>query len=181
MSTRKPKLSAELIPSIQDRILVLRGQKVMVDADLAALYGVPTKRLNEQVKRNRERFPEDFLFQLGPAEKAEVVASCVHRGNLRFSPTLPYAFTEHGSLMAASVLNTPRAIEVSVFVVRAFVLLREVVLNHRAHYSELAAKLEALEGKVGDHDESVRALVNALRTLMDQPQPRKRRIGFGER
>ncbi|MBK8725465.1 MAG: ORF6N domain-containing protein [Holophagaceae bacterium] len=181
MPTVKPTLPADLITRIQDRILVLRGKRVMVDADLASLYGVPTKRLNEQVKRNRERFPEDFLFQLSVEEKLEVVANCDHLGNLRFSPTLPYAFTEHGALMAASVLNTPRAIEVSVFVVRAFVLLREVVLHHRSHYAELAAKLEALEGKVGSHDEAIKALVDALRTFIDPPQPKKRKIGFSER
>jgi len=94
------------------------GQKVILDADLAKLYGVTTKRLNQQVKRNRERFPEDFMFQLTTEEKAEVVANCDHLSRLKFSPASPYAFTEHGAVMAASVLNTPRAIEVSIFVVR---------------------------------------------------------------
>jgi hypothetical protein len=95
---------------IAQQILVIRDQKVMLDADLAALYGVPTKRLNQQVKRNAERFPEDFMFQLSRSERDEVVANCDHLRQLRFSPTMPFAFTEHGALMAASVLNSPRAV-----------------------------------------------------------------------
>lgn len=99
---------------IERRILIVRGQKVMLDADLAELYGVTTKRLNEQVKRNRGRFPRDFMFQLATQEKTEVVANCDHLQRLKFSPVLPYAFTEHGAIMVASILNTTRAIEVSV-------------------------------------------------------------------
>jgi hypothetical protein len=91
----------------------MRGQKVMIDADLAALYDVPTKRLNQQIKRNAERFPKDFVFQLSRAERDEVVANCDHLWRLKFSPTMPFVFTEHGALMAAFVLNTPRAVEVS--------------------------------------------------------------------
>ena len=116
----------------------------MLDADLAQLYGVSTKRLNEQVKRNRDRFPEDFMFQLNAAEKTEVVAKCDHLAKLKFSRTHPYAFTEHGAIMLAAVLNTPRAIEVSVFVVRAFVKLREILTTHKA----LAHKLAELESKI---------------------------------
>ena len=118
-----------LIPvcTIQQRILLIRGEKIIVDADLALFYGVPTKRLNEQVKRNKERFPEDFMFQLTATEKAEVVANCDHLSKLKYSPSLPYAFTEHGALMVASVLNSPRAVEMSVFIVRAFVQLRQVI------------------------------------------------------
>ena len=97
---------------IQQSILLIRGKRVMLDADLAQLYGVSTKRLNEQVKRNRDRFPEDFMFQLTVAEKTEVVAKCDHLAKLKYSPTHPYAFTEHGAIMLAAVLNTPRAIEV---------------------------------------------------------------------
>ena len=96
---------------IARQILVIRGQKVVIDADLAALYGVPTKRLNEQIKRNPGRFPADFVFQLSRVERDEVVANCDHLQRLKFSPTMPFAFTEHGALMAASVLNTPRAVE----------------------------------------------------------------------
>src|SRR5437868_4162950 len=94
------------IPAVQGRILLLRGQRIILDADLATLYGVPTKRLNEQVRRNAERFPDDFMFRLTRAEKLEVVANCDHLQSLKFSPQLPYAFTEHGAIMAATVLNS---------------------------------------------------------------------------
>ncbi|RQO63580.1 hypothetical protein DBR47_03380 [Paucibacter sp. KBW04] len=119
-----------LLPRIEGRILILRGHKVMIDADLAALYGVPTRRLNEQVKRNRDRFPGDFMFQLDAAEKAEVVANCDHLSKLKFSKTLPYAFTEHGAIQAANVLASPQAVEMGIYVVRAFVRLRELAGVH---------------------------------------------------
>src|SRR3970040_1264518 len=106
--------------SVERRILSIRGQRVMLDADLAVLYGVSTRVLNQAVKRNRERFPEDFMFRLTVAEKAEVITNCDHLRPLRFSPALPYAFTEHGAIMLASVLNTPIAVQASVQVVRAF-------------------------------------------------------------
>ena len=102
------------VERVEKTILLVRGQKVILDADLAELYGVSTKRLNEQVKRNRKRFPEDFMFQLAAAEKSEVVANCDHLSRLKFSRTLPHAFTEHGAIMVASVLNTPGAIEVKI-------------------------------------------------------------------
>jgi len=161
---------------IEQRILLIRGQRVMLDADLAGLYGTTTKRLNEQVKRNRGRFPEDFMFQLTKKEKAEVVAICDHLAKLKFSPVLPNAFTEHGAIMVASVLNTKRAIQVSVFVVRAFVKLREMLSTHK----ELAHKLAELERKLQNHDESIRSLVVAIRQLMAPPEsePPKKRIGF---
>ena len=103
----------------------------MIDADLAKLYGVATKRLNEQIRRNRDRFPNDFMFRLTAREKSEVVANCDHLSQLKFSTVLPYAFTEHGAIMAASVLNTRRAIDASIFVVRAFVKLREMLATHK--------------------------------------------------
>jgi hypothetical protein len=161
---------------IEQRILLIRGQRVMLDADLAGLYGTTTKRLNEQVKRNADRFPEDFMFQLTKKEKAEVVAICDHLAKLKFSPVLPNAFTEHGAIMVASVLNTKHAIQVSLFVVRAFVKLREMLSTHK----ELAHKLAALERKLQNHDKSIRSLVTAIRQLMasPEPEPPKRRIGF---
>ena len=121
----------------------------MLDADLAELYGVTTKRLNEQVKRNRNRFPKDFIFL--SKEKAEVVANCDHLKRLKFSPTLPYAFTEHGTVMLASVLNSRRAIEVSIHVVRVFVRIREMLSTHK----EVSRKLSELEKKVEGHDEHI--------------------------
>lgn len=160
------------------RILFLRGQKVLVDADLAQLYGVSTKRLNQQTRRNAERFPADFVFELTPQEKAEVVANCNHLAKLRFSAALPLAFTEHGALMAASVLNTPRAVEMSLYVVRAFVRLREVLATHKA----LARKLAELERAVATLDERTdarfRETFNAIRALMTQPEPKRRPSGF---
>lgn len=163
------------VGSIQQRILLVRGVKVIIDADLAEFYGVPTRRLNEQVKRNRERFPEDFMFQLTADEKIEVIANCDHLEKLKFSKALPFAFTEHGAIMAAAVLNSPRAVDVSVFVVRAFVQLREVISGHR----ELARRIAELEGKLSDHDEQILALVEAIKQLMDpKPLPKTRSIGF---
>lgn len=115
---------------IASKILNIRGLKVMIDADLAELYGVPTKRLNEQVKRNPRRFPDDFMFQLTEEEKQEVVANCDHLNKLKFSKALPFAFTEHGAIQAANVLNSPQAAEVGVYVVRAFVRLRELLASN---------------------------------------------------
>jgi hypothetical protein len=157
---------------IEKKILLIRGQKVMLDADLSDLYGVETKRLNEQVRRNKERFPEDFMFQLSAQEKMEVVANCDHLSKIKFSPNLPYAFTEHGAIMAASVLNTPLAVEVSVQVVRAFVKLREMIASHK----DLAKKLEDLEQK---YDSQFKLVFDAIRQLMTPPEPKKKRpIGF---
>jgi hypothetical protein len=118
------------VPSIERRILSIRGQRVMLDADLAVLDGVSTRVLNQAVKRNRERFPQDFVFRLTEAEKADVITDCDHLRRLRFSPSLPYAFSEHGVIMLASVLNTPIAVQASVQVVRAFVRLREMLTTH---------------------------------------------------
>ena len=151
----------------------------MIDADLATLYGVPTKRLNEQVKRNARRFPADFVFQLSRTERDEVVANCDHLQKIRFSPTMPFAFTEHGALMAASVLNTSRAVEVSLYIVRAFVELREAITTHK----ELAKRLDELETrlerKLAGHDHAIAGILEAIRQLMAPPEPtNKRRIGF---
>ena len=162
------------VEQIESRIFVIRGQKVMLDADLAELYGVETKRLNEQVSRNRERFPEDFMFQLTAEEFANLKSQFATSswGGRR---KLPYVFTEHGAIMAASVLNSPRAIEISVHVVRAFVRLRELVAGNK----ELAQKLNQLERKVGAHDRAIAELINAIRQLMTPVDPKKKRpIGF---
>jgi len=172
-----PERTAAPLPvaAIQRRILRLRGERAILDVDLSAVYGVSTRRLNEQVKRNRSRFPTDFAFQLTPSEKREVVAICDHLPRLKFSRSLPWAFTEHGAIMAATVLNSRRAVEMSVFVVRAFVALRRVVAEH----PELAAKLDRIERRLGDHDRQILALVRALRRLIaPAPVPRKRQIGF---
>jgi hypothetical protein len=164
-----------IIPeTVARQILLLRGQRVMLDADLAELYGVTTKRLNEQVKRNIERFPDDFMFQLNAGEKAEVVANCDHLDKLKFSPSLPYAFTEHGALMLGNVLKSSRAVEVSLLVVRAFVQIREMLSAHK----DIAAKVDQLERKLSSHDQAIAGLIDAIRQLMNPPAPARRGIGF---
>ncbi|HYK39498.1 MAG TPA: ORF6N domain-containing protein [Candidatus Eremiobacteraceae bacterium] len=162
------------IERIESLIFLIRGHKVMIDADLAELYGVTTKRLNEQVKRNKGRFPRDFMFQLTAKEKAEVVANCDHLQKLKFSSALPYAFTEHGAVMLASVLNSPVAVEASIQVVRAFVKLREILGTHR----KLAVKLMELESRMQGHDDDITALFEAIRQLMEPSDKPARRIGF---
>lgn len=154
---------------------MIRGVKVIIDTDLAEAYGVPTRRLNEQVRRNQDRFPDDFMFHLTVEEKAWVIANCDHLEKLKFSKVLPFAFTEHGAIMAASILNSPKAIEVSVLVVRAFVQLREIIVGHR----ELAQKILELEQKMGNHDEQIMVIFEAIKQLMDsKPSLKTRRIGF---
>jgi hypothetical protein len=177
---------AQLLPleAITQRIVVLREQKVLIDSDLAALYGVETRRLNEQVRRNRARFPEDFIFEL-TAEEFTNLKSQFATSSWGGRRKLPMAFTEHGAIMAATVLNTSRAVEVSVYVVRAFVRLRELVSSHR----ELAKRLDELEDKTEalamSHDtfsrntrNQLKQVFDALRELMTPPEPTKRPIGF---
>lgn len=167
------KNDRSIIPAerIERTILFIRGEKVMLDADLAVLYGVTTKRLNEQVKRNRDRFPEDFMFQLTEKEKAEVVAICDHLQKLKFSSNLPYAFTEHGAIMLASVLNSPIAVQASIQVVRVFVRLRQMLASN----AELSRKLAAIEKK---YDYQFKVVFDAIRQLMATPEPREKKIGF---
>jgi len=162
---------------IEPLILPFRGQKVIIDRDLAQIYGVKTSRLNEQVKRNKERFPEDFVFQLTREEAKIWIRSrsqfaTLKRGqNIKY---LPYAFTEHGAIMAANVINSPLAIQMSVFVVRAFIRLREMVSTHR----ELSRRLAELEKRIASHDESIRTLFQAIRQLMASPEKQPKKIGF---
>jgi hypothetical protein len=167
-------VNAVLLPQeLAGRIQVIRGQRVLLDADLAQLYEVETKRFNEQIRRNPARFPPDFMFSLTPQEfaglRSQIATS--NRGGRRY---LPMVFTEHGAIMAASVLNSERAVEMSVFVVRAFVQLREVLARDHA----LADKLEALEKRVTQHDQSLSDLIEAIRALMAQPKSANRPIGF---
>jgi hypothetical protein len=159
---------------IESMILAIRGLRVMLDAELAKIYGVTTKQLNQQFKRNQERFPQDFAFPLTNKEVAEMRSQIVtsSRRNLRRAPV---AFTEHGAIMLASVLNSPLAIEASVRVVRAFVGMREQL----AANNELAQKLGELEGRVTGHDEAIQNLFEAIRQLIEPPLSENRRqIGF---
>jgi hypothetical protein len=163
------------VGKIQQRILLIRGEKVIVDADLAEFYGVPTKVLNQAVRRNMDRFPADFMLQLNKNEKLEVVTNCDHLNKLKYSPVNPLVFTEHKALMAASILNSARAVEVSLFIVRAFVALRRAISEHK----ELARKIAQLERKLADHDDHIIAIIQAIKELSGpQPVPKKRRIGF---
>jgi hypothetical protein len=164
-----------LVPqAVANRILQLRGQRVMLDADLAELYGVETRALNQAVKRNPDRFPEDFMFQLKAEEKVEVVTNCDHLAQLKYSPSLPYAFTEHGALMLGNVLKSSRAVEVSLLVVRAFVQIREMLSTHK----DIAAKLDQMERKLSSHDQAIAGLIDAIRQLMTPPALSRRGIGF---
>ena len=157
-------------------ILVLRGHRVILDVELATLYGVTTKRLNEQVKRNADRFPEDFMFRLTRAETLALNRSQIATGSQKHrDPRFPpFAFTEHGAIMAATILNSARAVEMSVFVVRAFVRLREILASN----STLARKLDELERKYKHHDEAITAILSAIRELTHPPATRRRGIGF---
>lgn len=162
---------------IKNRILIIRSHRVILDTDLALLYDVTTKRLNEQVKRNHERFPGDFMFQLSSEEKQEVVANCDHLKNLKFSRTNPYAFTEHGAIMAASVLNSPQAIEASILIVRTFVKIRQMIASHK----ELNTKILQVERKLQDHDGAIRSLILTIDELMEEKVSKKiRQIGFSQ-
>lgn len=170
------KSKALIVPDeiVVSKILLIREKKVMIDKDLAELYNVTTKRLNEQVKRNIKRFPEDFMFQLTQEEKDEVVANCDHLKTLKYSPNLPYAFTEHGAVMLASVLNSERAIEVNIQIIRVFNLMREALLN----YKDILLKLEQIEKKVTAHDQNIQVIFAALKKLLNPPNPPRELIGF---
>jgi hypothetical protein len=165
------------VDNIARSILILRGQKVLVDAELAKLYGVATRRLNEQVRRNRSRFPADFLFEL-TAEEFANLKSHFATSSWGGRRKLPFAFTEHGAIQVATILNSPRAIEMSVCVVRAFVKLRELLLSNK----DLARKLAELERSLITLDlktqRQFREVYEAIRALMDTPKPRQRPIGF---
>ncbi len=165
------------VAQIESRIFLIRGQKVMLDSDLAKLYGVENRALNQAVKRNVERFPEDFMFQLTSEEheslRSQFVTLKTGRGQHR--KYLPYVFTEHGALMLGNVLKSEQAIEMSLMVVRTFVRMRELVAGNK----ELAQKLAQLERKVGAHDKAIAEIINAIRQLMAPEEPKKKRpIGF---
>jgi hypothetical protein len=181
MATKKTRAlarrpAAPRIASIERNIYFFRGEKVMLDADLARLYRVPTFRLNEQVKRNRSRFPKDFMFQLTAQEASiltsQIAISSSSHGGRRHRP---YAFTEQGVAMLSSVLKSDRAVQVNIAIMRAFVKLREILDTHQ----ELAQRLEELEGKFQQHDAQIQEVFDAIRALLvPAPDPGRRRIGF---
>jgi|SRR5579859_3388798 len=160
---------------VDSKILTLRGQRVILDSDLAQLYDVEVRHLNQQVKRNAKRFPQDFRFQLSAHElkllRSQNVISTSTHGGARY---LPYAFTEHGVVMAATVLNSERAIEMSIFLVQAFVRMRRALSTNR----QVLAKLAEVERRLESHDSDIQALMEAIRELIDPPAPPRRQIGF---
>lgn len=159
---------------VDSRILEVRNEKVMIDADLAEVYGVTTKALNQAVKRNQDRFPEDFVFRLTEPEWESLRSQIVTTKGRGGRRTPPWAFTEHGAIMAATVLNSPQAVEMSVFVVRAFIRLRQFARGH----ADITKRLAALERKVAGHDEDLKQMFEALRALIAPPEKPKRGIGF---
>jgi hypothetical protein len=159
---------------IERKILLIRGQKVMLSTHLAKLYAVETRALNQAVKRNINRFPEDFMFQLNNSEAEQLVSQNVIPHKKYFGGSLPYAFTEQGVAMLSSVLNSERAIHVNIAIMRAFVKLREILSINK----ELAHKLAQLERKIEKHDEEIKLIFDAIRQLMTPPEPKRRRIGF---
>jgi len=169
MDNFKDDLTTETVASL---IYIVRNHRVMLDSDLAELYGVPTRVFNQAVKRNKERFPADFMFQLTDGEydslRSQIVISN-QRGGRRY---LPYAFTEHGAIMAATILNSQRAIEMSVFVVRAFVQLRDLLSSHK----QLSSRLDDLERKPASHDRDITMIINAIRNLITPPSQKKRQL-----
>ena len=170
-----PNTRRQSVLPIESRITIMGHQRVILDTALAEIYGVPVKRLNQQVNRNRSRFPADFMFQLKPREfsslRLQFATSKKGRGGRR---SLPYAFTEHGAIMAATVLNSQQAVEMSVFVVRAFVRLRAILASNK----ELAARIEALEKNLSTHDASIHEIVRLIKRLMEPPRTRRCKIGF---
>lgn len=176
MQSKRPGHSkhyhSQTVLKAERRILLIRGYRVMLDTDLAELYGVPTKRLNQQVRRNRRRFPSDFMFQLGPAEarslRSQIAASKPGRGGRRYRPLV---FTEQGVAMLSSVLNSEKAVQVNIAIMRAFLKLREILASHQA----LARRLQELERK---YDRQFKVVFDAIRDLMAPREPPPRRIGF---
>ena len=164
------------IEKIAEKIYLIRGQKVMLDRDLAELYNVSTKALNQAVKRNLNRFPSDFMFKLTATEKDEVVTICDHLKTLKYSPQLPYVFTEQGVAMLSSVLKSKRAVQINIMIMRAFVKIRELLATHK----QVAAKIEQIDKKLLDHDKQLLSIYKVLKQLIDKPKQKikKNKIGF---
>jgi len=176
---------ANKLAQIQKRIFIIREKKVMLDSDLALLYEVEAKRLNEAVKRNIKRFPNDFMFRFTKNEFAELVANCDHLQSLKFRSTLPYVFTEQGVAMLVAVLNSQKAIDVNIQIMRAFVKLRHYVLAKSGTNEQIAelrkmlmVYMENTDYKISKHDKAIEKIIIALNNLIEKP-PMTKRIGFG--
>lgn len=163
------------IEAITEKIFEIRGQKVMIDTDLAKLYGVPTKRLNEAVKRNSKRFPSDLMFQLSAPEWNELVAYCDRFTNMKHSSVLPHAFTETGVAMLSSVLNSETAIQINLQIIRAFIRLRRMLIDHDA----LRHAIEGLERRVGKNERDIQIAIKAIQSILTPPEPPKSKIRIG--
>ena len=161
------------VERIEKAILLVRGQKVMLDRDLAVLYGVETRALNQAVKRNRDRFPDDFMFELTRDEIRNISQSVICSSTMKHAKNV-YAFTEQGVAMLSSVLHSKRAVQVNIEIMRAFVRLREILSTHK----ELARKLAELEGRIAGHDEEIQNIFEAIRQLMIPPETERKKIGF---
>jgi len=159
---------------IMNKIILIRGQKVMISNDLAELYSVTTKRLNEQVKRNIKRFPQHFMFQLNEQEKGKVVANCDHLQNIKYSPYLPYVFTEFGTIMLANILNCDRAIQVSLRIVEIYIKMRANILTNK----DLMLKMEQLEKRVGSQDVRIVLVFKYLNKFVDVQEKPRKRVGY---
>jgi len=170
----KKKKSGQLIIAIEQKIYFIRRKRIMLSVDLAELYNVEPRALIQAVKRNAERFPEDFMFQLSDTEYANLKSQIVISSWGGARRANPYAFTEQGVAMLSSVLRSKRAITINILIMRAFVKLREILYTHK----ELASKLTELEHKVAGHDDDIKALIAAIRQLMRPPEHRKKQIGF---
>ena len=170
-------MSNNIIPIevITERIFEIRGEKVMIDADLAKLYGVPTKRLNEAVKRNSKRFPKDLMFRLSTEERNELVANCDRFTNLKHSSSMPHAFTEAGVAMLSSVLNSETAIQINLQIIRAFIRLRRMLMDHDA----LRLAIEGLERRVGKNERNIQLAIKAIQSILTPDPPKKKgKMGF---
>ncbi len=172
------------IKIIENRIFTIRGQKVMIDRDLAELYEVKTMVLNQAVKRNIKRFPDDFMFKLNKEEVLELITNCDRLQSLKHSPTTPYAFTEQGVSMLSSVLNSDRAISINIKIIRAFIRLRQFAIAHTSKTQEIAElrkmlmlHIENTDRRFADHDETIGHIINALNNLIEKPRETKQ-IGF---
>lgn len=159
---------------IINKIIVLRDKKVMLDRDLAALYGVTTKRLNEQVKRNIKRFPDDFMFQITKKEKENIILHFGHLAPLKFSSVLPYVFTEHGAVMLASILNSDKAIKVNIQIVRVFTQIRQMLTDN----TELRLEIEKIKKKVDNHNQNIELVFKYLDQLLEKKEKPRKKIGY---
>lgn len=170
-------MDKSIIPTeiIMNKILFIRGQKVMIDRDLAELYGVPTKRFNEQVKRNINRFPDHFMFQLTEEEKDWVVANCDHLEKLKFSSTFPNVFTEYGTMMVGNILNSDKAVAISIRIIEVFVKMREIFTDNL----NLQLEIENIKKKLSNHDKNIELVFNYLDELMDKQENKAQRNTIG--